>query len=180
MKPDSTQPSRNDDSSTLKDELYSMYELEYISRGLEYFKKLTAFPGITGGVTGDIITNFVIRLAMNPSIMSLLLDVQPKAAFEKALFDIDNDNDVAYLNDFIDEITINVRLRNPDLFNRNNKEFKDFLIETITRRGTLNDEQMLVFNEAFSFYEPILITLHYLRKIGYNRGFRDHINNSET
>ena len=127
MQPNLTLPSND----SLGDQLYSMYLLEFQNRGTEYFNWISNFPDLTEGtLLSDAPISLVKRMAGNPSIISILLSQKPEVALEELIFSDDNDATVKFIVDFIDEITLNVKLRNPELFNRNEEIFLEQL-ETV-------------------------------------------------
>lgn len=166
MKQTSTQ---QNDEVKVGDELYTLYLLETTARGINYFNKLAIFPSFTGGdLDVDFIKKVLIRLAVNKSMIALMLSDNPKLALESILFDKDTDRQINYVTDFIDDITLNVRLRNKDLYDSNKAILLDQIRSTANEQTNMNAEEREVFEKNLNFFSPILLTLHYLRKIGYN------------
>lgn len=156
------------------DDLFPIYFAEVEKRGKGYFNKLSMMPAITGGtLPSDTIPMLLGRLAINPSLFSLILTPEPRKAIEDAIYGEDNDVQRRYITDFLDEVTLNVRLRNPELYDRNNKVLLDQLNLIVTRQTVMDKKQLEIFKSAFNFFEPLLLTLHYLRKIGYTHELRD-------
>lgn len=165
MKPNSIQPS----NESLGDQLYSLFILEFQNRGIEYFNWISSFPDLTEGTLfADAPLSLVKRLAANPSIISILLTQKPVASIEKLIFSEDNDATVRFLMDFIDEISLNVKLRNPDLYERNEAIFQQQLDKIVKAQTNMNDQELADFQAVNEKYGYLLLTLHYLRKIGYN------------
>ena len=128
-------------NDSLGDQLYSIYLLEFQNRGTEYFNWISNFPDLTEGtLLSDAPVSLVKRMAGNPSIISILLSQKPEVALEELIFSDDNDATVKFIVDFIDEITLNVKLRNPDLFGRNEEIFFEQL-ETVVKSQTLMDSK---------------------------------------
>lgn len=159
-------PQSND---SLGDQLYSIFILEFQNRGIEYFNWISSFPDLTEGTLfSDAPLSLVKRLAANPSIISVLLSQKPVLAIENLIFSDDNDATVKFLTDFIDEITLNVRLRNPDLYSRNEAIFKEQLDRIVKAQTDMNSQETVDFETVVEKYGYMFLTLHYLRKIGYN------------
>lgn len=165
MKPNSTPPS----NEGLGDQLFSIYLLEFQSRGSEYFNWISNFPDLTEGILqADTPLNLIKRLAGNPSIISVLLSQKPETSIEKLIFSEENDATVKFITDFLDEITLNVKLRNPDLYERNEAIFHDQLNKIVKAQTEMNDYEEEQFDKAVTKYGYLFLTLHYLRKLGYN------------
>ena len=163
MKQTSTQQNEG-----IGDELFTIYFAEVEKRGKSYLSKLAMLPALTGGLLPDgTVSLMLARLALNPSIFSMLLEVEPRKVLEEAIYGEDNDIQRRYITDFLDEVTLNVRLRNPELYDRNNAVIKDQLNQIVERQAVMDKQQERIFKDAFYFFEPLLLTLHYLRKIGY-------------
>ena len=173
MKQNSTQQSND----SLGDQLYSIFILEFQNRGIEYFNWISSFPDLTEGTLfADAPLSLVKRLAANPSIISILLSQKPVLAIENLIFSEDNDATVKFLTDFIDEITLNVKLRNPDLYARNEEIFKDQLDKIVKAQTEMNDQEAADFKAVNERYGYMFLTLHYLRKIGYNYAAKERNN----
>lgn len=165
MKQNSTQQSND----SLGDQLYSIFVLEFQNRGVEYFNWISSFPDLTEGTLfADAPLSLLKRLAANPSIISILLSQKPVLAIEDLIFSDDNDATVKFLTDFIDEITLNVKLRNPELYERNDHIFKDQLNKIVKAQTDMNPQETEDFKAVNERYGYMFLTLHYLRKIGYN------------
>lgn len=173
MKPNLTQPSND----TLGDTLFSIFTLEFETRGVGYFNWLAMIPEITGGILSSETPLILIkRLAANPSIISVLLNRDPEAAIEKMIYGDDNDIQVVHITDFLDDITINCRLRDPELFARNEQVFLEQLRVVSEAQTNMNEEEGAAFDRAMKKYGYLLMTLHYLRKIGYIHVLRERRN----
>ena len=158
----------------LGDTLYSIFYLEFESRGVNYFSWLASFPEITGGVLSTDTPQLLIRrLASNPSITAIMLSQKPERAITDMLFSNDNDIQVQHVMDFLDEITLNCRLRDPDLFDRNEEIFLSHLGKIIKASTDMDEEELSDYNHAMKRYGYLLLTLHYLRKIGCNHVFKE-------
>ena len=173
MKQNSTQQSND----SLGDQLYSIFVLEFQNRGVEYFNWISSFPDLTEGTLfADAPLSLVKRLAANPSIISILLSQKPVSAIEDLIFSDDNDATVKFLTDFIDEITLNVKLRNPELYERNDHIFKDQLNKIVKAQTDMNPQEAEDFKAVNERYGYMFLTLHYLRKIGYNYAAKERNN----
>lgn len=173
MKQNSTQQSND----SLGDQLYSIFVLEFQNRGVEYFNWISSFPDLTEGTLfADAPLSLLKRLAANPSIISILLSQKPVSAIEDLIFSDDNDATVKFLTDFIDEITLNVKLRNPELYERNDNIFKDQLNKIVKAQTDMNSQEAEDFKAVNERYGYIFLTLHYLRKIGYNYAAKERNN----
>lgn len=173
MRPTSTRQNDNQDT-TLKDELYSIYVLEFQNRGVNYFHSLAMMPGISESNTIDTaLESMLRRLAVNPSIFSIMLSGSPKEAMEDVLYGEAPLVDRAYITDLLDDMTLNVRLRNPELYDSRKDILMDQLNLIVKHQTKMSKEERKVFDEAVHLYEPILTTIHYLRKIGYNHALKD-------
>lgn len=165
MKPNLTQPS----NETLGDQLYSIYLLEFHNRGVEYCNWICSFPDLTEGLLlADTPINLVKRMAGNPSIISILLSAKPASAVEQLIYSNDNDATAKFLTDFLDEITLNVRLRNPELYERNELIFKEQLDKVVRAQTDMTEQEKADYKLVNEKYGYLFLTLHYLRKIGYN------------
>lgn len=170
MQPNLTLPSND----SLGDQLYSIYLLEFQNRGTEYFNWISNFPDLTEGtLLSDAPVSLVKRMAGNPSVISILLSQKPEVALEELIFSDDNDATVKFIVDFIDEITLNVKLRNPELFNRNEEIFLEQLETVVKSQTKMDDKEKDEFEKVKSKYGYIFLTLHYLRKIGYNYAVKE-------
>lgn len=164
MKPTSTQ--QNEDFK-VGDDLYSLYLAEIAVRGYDYFNKLSNLPGIIGGeVNSKIIEAVLLQLACNKGITTLMLSNSPKSNIERVLFDGLANHEKDLLIDFLDDITLNVQLRNPELFNRNKQVLLNHLNSVVKHQTSLNAVDMENFNSVINFFDNLLVTYHYLRKIG--------------
>lgn len=173
MKQNSTQQSND----SLGDQLYSIFVLEFQNRGVEYFNWISSFPDLTEGTLfADAPLSLLKRLAANPSIISILLSQKPVSAIEDLIFSDDNDATVKFLTDFIDEITLNVKLRNPELYERNDHIFKDQLNKIVKAQTDMNSQEAEDFKAVNERYGYMFLTLHYLRKIGYNYAAKERNN----
>lgn len=173
MKQNSTQQSND----SLGDQLYSIFVLEFQNRGVEYFNWISSFPDLTEGTLfADAPLSLLKRLAANPSIISILLSQKPVSAIEDLIFSDDNDATVKFLTDFIDEITLNVKLRNPELYERNDNIFKDQLNKIVKAQTDMNSQEAEDFKAVNERYGYMFLTLHYLRKIGYNYAAKERNN----
>lgn len=169
MKQTSTQQ-----SESIGDELFSVFVAEVNSRGKGYVSKISMLPIVTGGLLpDDTVSLMLMRLAVNPSIFTLILSSEPKKSIEEIIYSDDNDVQRRYLTDMLDDITLNVRLRNPDLFDRNKAILLDQLQLVVKCQTVMSENQSKVFKDALNFFEPLLLTLHYLRKIGYTHELKD-------
>lgn len=169
MKPTSIQQNEG-----IGDELFSVYLAELNSRGKNYLNKIAMLPAITGGLLpSDTVSMVLIRLAVNPSVFTLILSNEPRKAIEDVIYSEDNGVQRKYITDMLDDITLNVRLRNPELFDRNKAVLLDQLNMVVERQTVMSKEQLKIFKDAYNFFEPLLLTLHYLRKIGYTHELKD-------
>lgn len=174
MKPTSMPQNEIKTGEGLGDVLYSIFCLEFESRGVNYFNWLSLFPDITGGVLATDTPHMLVRrLASNPSVTAIMLSQKPERAITDMLFSNDNDIQVQHVVDFLDEITLNCRLRDPDLFDRNEEIFLRHLDKIIKASTDMDEEEISDYQHAMKRYGYLLLTLHYLRKIGCNHVFKE-------
>lgn len=163
MKQTSTQPSFHQLSNA--DPIYSLYLNEVEQRGHSYINVISRFPGITGGhLPADAISQLLIRLACNPSIFSYFQEEDPIGVVKRLVEADLNDVETDYLYDFIDDITLNVRMKNSEMYQAR----KDTLLDQIKIicRPTKEDEAQK-FDSILKQLEEYVVTFYYLRKIGY-------------
>lgn len=166
MKPTSIQPN---DSQSLGDDLYSIYHLELNTRGYGYFGKLSLLPTFTSGeVSMGLLDAMLIKLALNKSIVAIMLDANPRESINTMLFDGLTENQINYLTDFLDDITLNVRLRNSVLYDRNKEIILEHIRSIAEDQTLMTKEQKEAFDTSIKFFSPLILTFHYLRKVGYN------------
>ena len=165
MKPISTQQS----DTSLADELYSVYMAELNARGYNYFNKLSLLPVFTSGeVSVSLIETTLIKLALNKSIIALMLDTNPRDSINTIIFDGLTENQSNYITDMLDDITLNVRLRNSALYDKNKEIIISHIRNIAEEQTSMSDEQKRIFEDAIKFFSPLILTFHYLRKVGYN------------
>lgn len=161
-------------SNSYKDELYSIFLLEFETRGIEYFNWLSMLPDLTGGLLqGEAPLTLVKRLAANPSIISVMLSKKPEDALYRMIHSDDTDIHVSQITDFLDDLTLNCRLRDPMLFDRNQDIFLTQLNTVMQAQTNMSSVEKEDFKIALDKYGYLLMTLHYLRKIGYNHASKE-------
>lgn len=167
MKPTSTLPS-NDGHST-SDEMYAIFVFELQARGVSYFNRLSTLSAITEGLlAGDTLELFIMRIALNPSLIAMFCEANPLGVLHNMVTENFNAKQTAYLNDFLDEISLNARLRNIELYDLRLRTIKEQILLSV-RNNTRNDEkQMKVVEAALDRVSHNIVAYHYLRKIGYN------------
>lgn len=170
MKLSSTQRNNTPEQVTsYKDDLYSIFLLEFDARGVAYFNWISMIPEISGTLLkSDAPIALIRRLAANPSILSIMLSPEPSDALERIIHSEDPDIVVRYITDFLEDLTLNCRLRDNELFTKNFDIFHHQLEEVIKSQSTIYDVDRTKIDAAWERYGYQLLTLHYLRKIGIN------------
>lgn len=153
--------------NSLRDEMYSLFVIEYENRGTRYFEWISAFTIITEGkVPADTPAIFVRRLAVNPSLVSIFAQDNPLKAIEDIVCGDFNDHQIRFINDFLDDISINVRMKAESLYLQRLAALKDQVYHSISRCNGMEDRMEGVKN-ALERCEHNLLAFYYLRKIGY-------------
>lgn len=123
---------------TLKDPIFTLFMNEVKSRGLHYFNILSNFPVVTGeGINASIVEKFIRRLVINPSLVSFVIEFEGKIndSLNDFLFSSLSQEEIMYLNDFLDDIVINVRMINPELYELREQTLTSHLVETMAKEA---------------------------------------------
>lgn len=170
MKQTSIQQSSNEATvvaNSLRDEMYSLFVLEYDNRGTRYFDWLSGITVVSEGkVPADTPLIFIRRLAVNPSLVSIFSQDNPLKAIEQIVSGDFNDHQIRFINDFLDDISINVRMKAESLYMQRLAALKDQVYTSISRCNGMEDRMENVKN-ALDRCEHNLLAFYYLRKIGY-------------
>lgn len=154
-------------SSSLRDDMYSLFVIEYDNRGTRYFEWMAGITLITEGkVPADTPAIFVRRLAVNPSLVSIFSQANPLKAVEDIVCGDFNDHQIRFINDFLDDISINVRMKNESLYLQRLATLKDQVYHSISRCNGM-EGRMDKVKDALERCEHNLLAFYYLRKIGY-------------
>lgn len=133
-------------------ELYAVYLKEFDLYGMSYLGSITPERTIFSslGLSVQTLERFITFLALNYSIINNVRSVESWETVEAFLnSDVFTPSEAHWIIDFLSELTFNVRLREPELFERALSIMKDYI------KIDLSDED-----------RGIALTLHYLRKIG--------------
>lgn len=156
---------QNLDQSSNSDPIYSLYLQEVENRGHKYVGVISMFSNITNGhLSHDAVRQFILRLAFNPSIFSYFQSEDPVATVQSLVEDDLNHVEIDYLYDFIDDISLNVKMKNKDLYLLR----QETLIGQIFTVCAPKDEVELdKFKAIIEQLKEYVVTFYYLRKIGY-------------
>lgn len=160
--------------ATYRDELYYLFGKEFEDRGLRYFESLQRFPVITEGkLTQDTISIFVGRLALNPSLVTIFSNADPIKTIGDIVNGDFNDVQISFVNDFLDDITINVRMKAEAAYQAKLATLEDQIIASIKNCAGMGDHMGTVKN-ALDKTRHNLLAFYYLRKIGYYREIKQY------
>lgn len=150
-----------------RDELYYLFGKEFEDRGLRYFEALQRYPIVTEGkLTGDTAFIFIKRLALSPSLVTIFTQKDPLAVIEDLIIGDFNEMQVRFINDFLDDITINVRMKAEALYQQKLVALEDQVILSIENCAGMSDH-MATVKQTLAKTRHNLLAFYYLRKIGY-------------
>lgn len=176
MKTTSTQTNEENAivQNSYRDELYYLFGKEYEDRGVRYFEAMQRFPAITEGkLTADTITLFVTRLALNPSLVTIFSNANPIKTIGDIVNGDFNDVQISFVNDFLDDITINVRMKAEATYQAKLSALEDQIILSIKNCVGMS-EHIKVVEDAINKTRHNLLAFYYLRKIGYYREIKQY------
>lgn len=179
MKQTSTQPNIMQDEG-ITDTLYHAYYREYMQRGVAYFAQRHSVSLTLGQrYREDFLKSFMLRLTLNPSLFTVLTKVDPYLALTDILYADDSEDERSFIIDMLDDITVNVKIRCGALYDECHATLMQHLDSILDTQTNMSAEQREIFNKAFNFAKPYLVTLHYLRKIGYQHEINNYIKQEE-
>lgn len=172
MKQTSTQLNVTQDDNTTTDILYHAYFKEYINRGVRYQYHRTRLALTLGQKLRDgFLLGFMIRISLNPSLFTVLTKTDPYLALTDMLYADDNEDEKGFIVDMLDDLTVNVKIRCKEAYDECMDILEGHLNTIIETQTNMSREQRELFDNALNLVRPYLVTLHYLRKIGYQHEF---------
>lgn len=168
MKPISTQQSEElVQTTSYRDDLMYYFRQECETRGFAYLRMQAAVPSVSGtGLTIDTLDTFLARLAFNPSLVTLFSSENPLDVISEIIKGNFTDAQIAFINDFLDDISINVRMRSTELYEERLNTLKKQIMDSLSRQVGLERQQKRI-QEAIEACSHNLLAFYYLRKIGY-------------
>lgn len=171
MKPTLIQ-TNEDVNTSLKDDLFGLFMRELDQRGSNYIDIITNFTTVSQGkISSTIIEVFIRRLALNPSLVSIFAQEKPLLVIEALIRGEFNDLEVSFINDFLDDTCLSVRMKNDDLYQQRLEVLKDQIIASLVNQNDMDSVKIDAVRDYLKASEHNLLALYYYRKIGYIHGF---------
>ena len=114
------------------DRLYTLFLAESETRGRSYLHMLSHSVQDGMMASAALFDVLITRLAMQPSVITILLHANINDSLDKIVHGDDNDIERGYVVELLDELPLNVRMRDLEHYEAAIQVFVDYLIECVS------------------------------------------------